>query len=148
MSAEEKTRRETIEEAWDEAYNFYQLFDGESDRGAAVLAAALFEDRLKKAIEEKKFHNVDNKVCKRLSFWGTIKLGYALGLYDRKTLNGLRVVGEIRNKFVHSSDPLEFDHEKVAAKCRELDAAVQDPDNLRERYLTYLRDVELSVRRS
>ena len=39
MSAEEKTRRETIEEAWDEAYNFYQLFDRESDRGAAVLAA-------------------------------------------------------------------------------------------------------------
>ena len=108
MSEEEKTLRETIEKAWDEAYNFYQLFDEESDRGAAVLAAALFKDRLKKAIEEKKFHNVDNKVCKRLSFWGTIELGYALGLYDRKTLNGLHVVGEIRNKFAHSSDPLEF----------------------------------------
>ena len=138
MSEEEKTRRETLEEAW----------DGESDRGAAVLAAALFQDRLQKAIEEKKFHNVDNEVFERLPLWGTIELGYALGLYDRKTRNGLRVVGEIRNKFAHSSDPLEFDHEKVAAKCRELDAAVQDPDNLRERYLTYLRDVELSVRRS
>ena len=145
MSAEEKTRRETIEEAWDEAYNFYQLFDGESDRGAAVLAAALFQDRLKKAIEEKKFHNVDNEVCKRLSLLGTIELGYALGLYDRKTRNGLRVVGKIRNKFAHSSAPLEFGHGEVAAKCRELDAA---PNNLRERYLTYLRDVELSVRRS
>ena len=120
----------------------------ESDRGAAVLAAALFQDRLQKAIEEKKFHNVDNEVFKRPSLLGTTELGYALGLYDRKTRNGLRVVGEIRNKFAHSSDPLEFDHEKVAAKCRELDAAVQDPDNLRERYLTYLRDVELSVRRS
>ncbi len=53
MSEEEKTLRGTIEEAWDEAYNFYQLFDGESDRGAAVLAAALFKDRLKKAIEGK-----------------------------------------------------------------------------------------------
>ena len=141
MSEEEKTLRETIEEV----YDFYQFFGRESDRGAAVLAAALFQDRLKKAIEEKKFHNVDNEVCKRLSFWRTIELGYALGLYDRKTRNGLRVVGEIRNQFAHSSDPLEFDHEKVAAKCRELDAA---PDNLRERYLTYLRDVELSVRRS
>ena len=145
MSEEEKTRREAIEEAWDKSCNYYQLFDGESDRGAAVLAAALFKDRLKKAIEEKKFHNVDNEACKRLSFWRTIELGYALGLYDRKTRNGLRVVGDIRNKFAHSSDPLEFDHEKVAAKCQELDAA---PDNLRKRYLTYLRDVELSVRRS
>ena len=145
MSEEEKTRRETIEEAWDESCNFYQLFDGESDRGAAVLAAALFQDRLQKAIEEKKFHNVDNKVFKRLSLWGTIELGYALGLYDRKTRNGLRVVVKIRNKFAHSSDPLEFDHEKVAAQCRGLDAAVQDPDNLRERYLTYLRGVALSV---
>ena len=70
MSEEEKTRRETIEEAWDESCNFYQLFDGESDRGAAVLAAALFQDRLQKAIEEKKFHNVDNEVFKRPSLWG------------------------------------------------------------------------------
>ena len=46
MSEEEKTRRETIEEAWDKSYNYYQSFDGESDRGAAVLAAALFQDRL------------------------------------------------------------------------------------------------------
>ena len=54
MSEEEKTLRETIEEV----YDFYQFFGRESDRGAAVLAAALFQDRLKKAIEEKKFHNV------------------------------------------------------------------------------------------
>ena len=65
--SEKKTVRETIEEAWDEVYNFYQLFAGESDRGAAVLAAALFKNRLQKAIEKKKFHNVDNKVFKRLS---------------------------------------------------------------------------------
>ena len=109
------------------------------------LPQRFFQDRLQKAIEEKKFHNVDNKA--RLSLWGTIELGYALGLYDRKTRNGLRVVVKIRNKFAHSSDPLEFDHEKVAAQCRGLDAAVQDPDNLRERYLTYLRGVALSVHR-
>ena len=37
--------------------------------------------------------------------------------------------------------------EKVAPKCRELNAkTVRDPHDLRERYLTYLREVENTLR--
>ena len=41
-----ETVRETIKRVYDEACNYYQLFEGESDRGAAVLAHALFEHKL------------------------------------------------------------------------------------------------------
>ena len=46
MSKEEKTRRQIIEHAYD-----YQIaLTEESDRAAAILAAAYFEDRLRDAI--------------------------------------------------------------------------------------------------
>ena len=47
MSEEEKTRKETIGRAYD-----YQIaLAEESDRAAAILAAAYFEDRLRDAIK-------------------------------------------------------------------------------------------------
>ncbi len=154
--SEGKTLRETIEEVLEEACNYLELFDGESDRGAAVLAVALFDDRLQKTIE-KRFVNYDNKVRKDVfsrpgaplkPFANKIELAYVLGLYGRKIRDGLHAVREIRNEFAHSPEPMGFDHEKVVARCRKLDADIQDPDNLRERYLTYLREVELSLRHS
>ena len=141
---EKKTVRESLEEAYAESYNYHQLFDGESDRGAAVLAVARFEDRLQKAIESR---DETFKDSRGLRFGLKIEIAYALGLYDQKIRDGLCTVANIRNEFAHSPEPMEFDHEKVAAKCRELNArTVQSPDDLRERYLTYLREVENSLR--
>ena len=48
-----ETRRETIERVWEEACNYYQLFEEESDRGAAVLAHSLFAHRLSEAIKSR-----------------------------------------------------------------------------------------------
>ena len=48
-----ETVRETIKRVYDEACNYYQLFEGESDRGAAVLAHALFEHKLSEAIKSR-----------------------------------------------------------------------------------------------
>ena len=87
------------------------------------------------------------KDSRGLRFRLKIEIAYALGLYDQKIRDGLCTVANIRNEFAHSPEPVEFDHEKVAAKCRELNArTVQSPDDLRERYLTYLREVENSLR--
>ena len=82
-----------------------------------------------------------------LNFWVCIEIAYALGLYDQETRDGLHTVRKIRNKFAHSSAPLEFEHGEVAALCRQLRADYK-PANLRERYLTYLRTVECKLRRS
>ena len=130
----QRTVRESLEVAYAESYNYYQLFDGESDRGAAVHAVALFEDRLEEAIESR---DKTFKDSRGLRFWFKIEIAYALGLYDQKIRDGLRTVANIRNEFAHSPEPMEFEHEKVAAKCRKLNArTVQNPDDLRERYLS------------
>ena len=80
------------------------------------------------------------------TFKAKIDIAHALGLYDLKTRKGLDLVRKIRNEFAHSSEPIQFDHEKIAGWCRKLDVKnVQDPDDLRARYLTYLREVRSST---
>ena len=137
--------RDDVEAAYDEVYDYYKQFAEESDRGAAVLAAALFEHRLQGLIS-RRFVNCDEEVRRLFfSFKAKIDLAYALGLYDRKTRNDLYVVKKIRDKFAHSHEPMGFDHQEIAAECRKLDADVQDPDNFREQYLTYFRAAERNL---
>ena len=145
MSEEGKTVRDTLERAYD-----YQIaLAEESDRAAAILAAANFEDRLRDAImtrfvalNRRDEAEIFKPYGPLATFKAKVDIAFALGLYDRKTKKHLHTVGEIRNKFAHSPEPMEFDHEKVAAKCRKLDTkAVQDSDDLRERCLTYLREI-------
>ena len=136
-----ETVRETLEKAYDEACNYYQLFEKESDRGAAVLAWALLEEPLRKAIESRDAAFEGSG----LSFRVNIEIAYALGLYDQETRDGLHTVRKIRNKFAHSRDPLEFKHGEVAAMFRQLMTDYK-PANLRERYLIYLREVDAEIR--
>ena len=138
-----ETLRETIEKAYAEACNYYQLFEKESDRGAAVLALALFEEPLRKAIESRDAAFKGSG----LSFRFNIEIAYAIGLYDQETRDGLRTAVRIRNKFAHSTDPLEFEHGEVATMCRQLQLRTDyKPANLRERYLIYLREVDTGIR--
>ena len=136
-----ETLRETIEKAYAEACNYYQLFEKESDRGAAVLALALLEEPLRKAIESRDAAFKGSG----LSFRVNIEIAYALGLYDQETRDGLLTAVKIRNAFAHSIDPLEFEHGKVATMCRQLMTDYK-PANLRERYLIYLREVDAEIR--
>ena len=77
---------------------------------------ALFEEQLREAIESR---DVAFKGS-GLKFRVNVEIAYALGLYDQETRDGLHTVRKIRNKFAHSRDPLEFEHEEVAALCRQL----------------------------
>ena len=136
-----ETVRETIEKAYDEDCNYSQLFKDESDRGAAVLAVARFKEQLRKAIESRDAAFKGSG----LSFRVNIEIAYALGLYDQETRDGLLTAVRIRNAFAHSIDPLEFEHGEVAALCRQLRTNCK-PANLRERYLIYLREVDIGIR--
>ena len=138
-----ETRRENVAKAYDEVSRYYQSLEDETDSGAAVLAVAFFEEQLKKAIE---FSTTAFKGF-RLSFRLKIEIAYAIRLFDQETRDGLCIVQKIRNKFAHESDPLTFEHGEVADKCRKL-RTDRPPANLRERYLFYLREVEVNLRRS
>ena len=138
-----ETVRETIESVYDEACNYYQLFEGESDRGAAVLAHALFEHKLGEAIKSRD----EAAFSKELKFPVNIRIAYSLGLFDRETLEALVDINWIRNKFAHSRELLTFKHEIIAARCSKLILkAAPTPTDLRERYLRYLREVDTGIR--
>ena len=85
------TRRETLKRVFDAADHkigkdnrFYADLKDESDRGAAILAAEYFKERLGKAIEGK-LSALDNRLRKKfkrkdIGFSTRIDLAYMLGL--------------------------------------------------------------------
>ena len=119
MSQKEKTLRETIEEA----YSYQIELAKESDRGAAVLAAAYFEDWLRKAIltrfvEADLTTEKNSEIYRPINgFMAKINVAFLLGLYDREILAGLNTVRKIRNKFAHHAKPIRFCDLSSSLKC-------------------------------
>ena len=151
MSVGEKSFEE-FQELIRKSCDYVAALYNESDRGAAVLAAASFEHALEDAIARRfgiSESGDDAKprrdVLKRQirHFAAKIDIAYAIGLFDESTHRGLRTVLEIRNKFAHSRDPLTFDHKPIADLCQNLNTEM-DPggsNDLRRRYMLYLTDV-------
>ena len=132
-----------------EAYDYIMALEGESDRGAAIVAVADFEYWLRHAII-KQFVGLNKTVHDRIwrgplnNFSAIIDIGFALGLYDHGTLVGLRKVAEVRNKFSHARKSMRFSDVSVSKKCRELKTC-QNSEDPRKRYLEYLTQVSLKM---
>ena len=155
MIVNHETTRETLERVFDAAERkmeednrFYAELKGESDRGAAILAAEYFKERLGKAIEQR-LSALDDRLRKRfkqkdIGFSTRIDLAYMLGLYDRETWERLNDIIRIRNKFAHPlfSNPPDFNTQWVMDKCNKLPVKSEpDPENSRDRYVHYLSEV-------
>ena len=157
----EETVRETLERVWDELERYYDELNGASDRAAAILAAAYFEGKLGDAIMCR-FAQISSAFLEQIElgyrvfkdydpirdFSAKIEIGFALGLYNNEicTRKNLQKAREIRNKFAHASKPIEFDNAQIATICRQLEPNVlPDPDTLRSRYITYLKEVERHI---
>ena len=119
---EEKTM--TLREVITAAFDFQFAFAEESDRAAAVLAHARFEVWLKDTIK-RRFVEIDGDFEKKHHifhpiqfFLSKIKIGLALGLYDQKPFEGLLTVNEIRNRFAHNHEMIDFSDQKIADLCR------------------------------
>jgi hypothetical protein len=52
------------------------------------------------------------------SFWAKTHLGLLLQLYPRCVRDALEKIGEIRNLFAHSMEPITFDSEDVRKYCQ------------------------------
>ena len=150
---DEETIKETMTRVWDESVKFYEELDGESDRAAAILAAANFEDKLCQAIIEK-FVKLNSKNRDKLfglygplsTFAAKIDIAFALELYDQKTQRGLHNIRRIRNKFAHASSPIEFDCDDIAKICEKLKLETRlNSDKLRDRYVSFLKEVETKL---
>ena len=153
----DKELRATIERI----YDYLTELADESDRGAAILAAANF-DYLLGDIIEARFCTLSGGMSSDLrkqlfedfglfyTFAAKINIACALGLYDADIRKGLRTIKKIRNKFAHESGPIAFDGPEISSLCEKLDIEpVPEPNNMitlktnggRARYLTYLNQV-------
>ena len=156
----EETGLETLERLWNELERYDDELNGASDRATAILAAAYFEGKLGDAIMHRFAQmsstfsdqmELGNKVFKDYNpirdFSAKIEIGFAIGLYNNEIRKNLQKFRQIRNKFAHASKPVGFDDAEIVIIFRQLDPGVlPDPDTLRSRYITYLKEVEKHIR--
>lgn len=141
----ERTFKEDIAAIKDAVDHLKALFE-ESDRAAAILAVAHFDEWLKAKLI-KKFVDLDENLTEKLfgpygslsSFEAKIDIACALKMYDEDIRVGLHTVRKIRNKFAHLSDLITFEHDKVKGLCQNLNAdGLRNFDDMRDKYLNYL----------
>ena len=119
--------------AQDELKIVRELHD-QSDRGAALIAAAWVDAELEGLIEARLL--ADQKVFGELfnpngpigAFATKVRLGYMLGLITDEVRKDLRTIGRIRNKFAHVRTPLSFETQEIRQLCDEL-TPCEYPDN-------------------
>jgi DNA-binding MltR family transcriptional regulator len=109
-----------------EVFAFRRELSRESDRGAALYAAAHLDDLLHGLLHE--FLVDDPGVFKRLfsgtgglaTFSARTTLAYLLGLIPISVRDDLNLIRKIRNDFAHSSRVVSFGDAPIASRCLEL----------------------------
>lgn len=105
---------------------FLGEFQGESDRGAALVGAALIDHRLSDTLRA---FMVSPKAAADLLDGGTAALGtfssrikatFALGLIDSHERNECDLIRKVRNEFAHQPHGITFDDPKISRLCDRL----------------------------
>ena len=100
----------------------------ESDRGAAIMAAALVEMSLEMAIRAK-LVDPGQEITKSWfsgtnapfgTFSAKIKLGRALAIYANEMDSRLGAIKDIRNTFAHRNLPLDLENEAAIEACNKM----------------------------
>jgi hypothetical protein len=100
----------------------------ERSRGAALIAAALVDERLIQLIKLRlrPAKNRPDKDAHRALFGPTsshfvrIRLGYLLQLYPQNVLELLVDINSVRNKFAHETRPIDFETRDVNEICEKI----------------------------
>ncbi len=105
---------------------FLQEFQKESERGAALVGAALLDSRLERILRS---HFIAGKAANELLGGGNAPLGtyssrikccFALGLITDMEKHDLDLIRSIRNAFAHHEHGLTFEDSKVIGWCSSL----------------------------
>ena len=99
---------------------FLEELEKQTDRGAALVAAAVLDEILEILITERLIevsqvrHDALFGRGKPLDlFSAKIELGFQLGLYPNAARIQFEMIREVRNKFAHRIEPLKFDDPKI-----------------------------------
>ncbi len=108
--------------------DFLAEFQKESDRGAALVGAALLDTRLERLLLS---HMLPGKVADDLVVGGNAPLGtfssrisatLALGLITSAERHDLNLVRSIRNEFAHREHGLTFEDQRITGLCSSLNS--------------------------
>lgn len=134
---------------------FLKEFQDETDRGAALVGAALIDTRLERLLVS---HLLDNSIGKEMvngsnaplgSFSSRIKMSYALGLITEVEFKECDLIRRIRNEFAHSIHGMDFQNQKLSALCKNLKANTPDGSrfngNARQLFINSVIMVSMSL---
>jgi mannitol operon repressor len=111
---------------------FLKEFQGETDRGAALVGAALVDNRLERLLKN---HFIDCKQSIDILSGGSSPLGsfsaraniaYCLGLITEIEYKEIENIRKVRNEFAHKVHGLTFLDQKINAICQNLLANTPD----------------------
>ncbi len=98
----------------------FEELEKQTDRGTAIIGAALLESRVEDAIKSRLLINKTTTSRSIGTFSAKISLGYSMGIYGEKTHHELEIIRKIRNDFAHFLKPINFDSPNIKDKCNEL----------------------------
>jgi mannitol operon repressor len=105
---------------------FLAEFNKETDRGAALVAASMLDERLKEILSA---YLIENKEGEELlsgfnaplgTFSARASMASALGLLQENEIKEITLIRKIRNEFGHDWQPQTFEKGKVADFCKQL----------------------------
>ena len=105
---------------------FLAFFNKESDRGAALVAASMLDERLEQILSA---FFIESSAAKELvsgfnaplgTFSSRASAAAALGLIQDNEFKEITLIRKIRNEFGHGWEPVSFETENIAAHARKL----------------------------
>jgi DNA-binding MltR family transcriptional regulator len=104
--------------------------DKQTDRVAAIIACAIVDEVLTRALQRRLILTSDvkeqlfssEKNAPLTSFRNKINVAFAVGLLNNAVRTDLHLVRRIRNRFAHELEPRSFADKKIAAWCSSLNA--------------------------
>lgn len=114
-----KKEQPTIPELSEESQVWMEDLDRETDRGAALVAAAYLDEVIQQMIRSKlaEDKNAADVLLDRSTAFSRMNLARALGLIGPKTYDALDRIRIIRNHFAHSRTNLTFNAETISKEC-------------------------------
>jgi hypothetical protein len=109
-----------------EISDFMVSMKKESDRGTALISAALLDTKLTEIlssflVESKASASLLEGATAPLStFASRASIAVALGLIQENEFSEITIIRKIRNEFGHSWKPVTFESERIASLCRKL----------------------------
>jgi mannitol operon repressor len=106
--------------------SFLKEFQGETDRGAALVGAAVLDEKLRETLQS---FMISTKAAEKLLSGGTAPLGtfsarldasYALGLINDFEHSECHLIRKVRNEFAHRIHGTTFNDEKISKVCDKL----------------------------